>query len=380
MNTNIQKIIGLGLLFGMHSIVVADDTKKLIEALDLLKKDAITVGDIFTEADVDLAWDASYAPLTKNVVRINMLDIENGLLLPYIGTGTLVDVGVSELRGRVIITCQHCSSINIDPNVENIEFTNIETTKTMKAKHSKQLQGAIPGNFLDESKEFLLSVTPECERLQENPVINTVDDHKNALQDNPTDNYSRAIAVTDVYVLDEADFCVMILEKPVKFNGAIVPGISLQKLNVMNLTIDNNGAHIQTALDETPIVIGYGFTGIKGVLSSNIVGTLEDAVKSNKLQERQNLSISLGWNIKKAIRLRGIDFAGQLQGCICKQWGMGSDLQYAYTMAGGAFSGSLIVKQNGNSYDVYGIYSGPLWDQNVKDFITGVAQVASIGL
>jgi hypothetical protein len=322
------------------------------------------VGDIFTEEDVDLAWNELYAPLTKNVVRINMLDIENGLSLPYIGTGTLVDVGIPELIGKVIITCQHCSSIFNDPNVENIKITG-----TVTAKHSKHSGDENPGKFIDASKIILLSVTPECERLPNssvNPVINTIDVLASALIK------GKAIAVTDVYAHDSEDFCVMILEKPVIFNGEIVPGISLEKLNFMNLTIDGNGMHIQTAPDETPIVIGYGYTGIKGTLDPSKIGTLEDAVKSGKLQERQNLSISLGWNIKKAIRLRGIDLAGNLQGCVCKEFNMGNDLQYAFTMASGGFSGSLVVKQNGDSYNVYGMCSGPLWDQNVKDFIGNV--------
>jgi hypothetical protein len=71
---------------------------------------------------------------------------------------------------------------------------------------------------------------------------------------------------------------------------------------------------------------------------------------------------------------------GSLQGCGCKELGMGNALHYAYHMAGGGFSGSLVVKQNrnGDHYDVYGIYSGPLWNQKVKDFITNAgARVAS---
>lgn len=122
MNTSIQKIVGLGLLFGIHSSVVADNAETLTATLDWFKDKQITVGDIFTGADIDLAWDKLCAALTKNVVRINALDIELGteLQLPYIGTGALIDVGPPELKGKVVITCKHCSSILKKPNVRNI--------------------------------------------------------------------------------------------------------------------------------------------------------------------------------------------------------------------------------------------------------------------
>jgi hypothetical protein len=188
-----------------------------------------------------------------------------------------------------------------------------------------------------------------------------VDDHRTTLDE------GQAIAITNVYAPDGEDFCVAILERPVMFGSEIVPGIPLNKLNVIDTQL--NEMHIETALNETPIVIGYGLTGVPEVLGINIIGSLEDTVGNGKLQERQNLLMSLGWNIKKAIRLRGIDLAGTLRGCRCKQWDMGKDPQYAYSMAGGGFSGSLVVRRNGDGYDVYGIYSGPLWKQNVKDFV-----------
>jgi hypothetical protein len=361
MNTNGLRILGLGLLLGIKSSAVAEVARDLTDALNLLKSREITVGDIYTEADIDLAWHGEFKPITQNVVRVNAVDIENGLKLPSIGTGTLIDIGIPDLAGKVVITCAHCASI--DPWASQTIFNN-------------DTNGTFRGKFNINGKITYLSVTPECVCTQ-NPkgsaLINTIENYRADLIT------GKAIAITDVYVFPGKDFCVMILEKPVTFNQQIVPGIPLSNLNVINDILVNEAVHVKTTFDETPIVIGYGYTGVQGLLDGNIFGSLEDCVRNNKLRERQDFLIALGWNIKKAIRLRGIDAAWgtNFSGCNCKTMQAGNEEQYAYTMAGGGFSGSLVIKGKGerpDNYNVYGIFSGPQWTQELKNFIRNAGE------
>ncbi|MDR2812590.1 MAG: hypothetical protein LBB05_02255 [Puniceicoccales bacterium] len=363
MNTNIQKIVRLGLLVGVPFNAIAHSAQELAEALCKLRSADITVGNVYTAVDVYRVWHADFISLARNVVRINVLEVQNELSLPYIGTGTLVDIGIPELAGRVVITCKHCSFSNGDPNGKDI-------LQLLGVKYSENAEFGISGEF-DVGGKTYLSVTPECEHSQEpKPLINTVPDHLETLSN------ERAIAVRSVYNLNAKDFGVMILEKPVKLNGQIVSGFPLGKLNVMNSlnVIDTKiGNHINTPQPST--VIGYGLTGVPGALGS--VGFLEYAVKNNKLKERQALFMELGWNVKKAIQLRGIDGGYALQGCACKQYDSGNDLQYAYPMAGGGFSGSLVViKGAQGGYDVVGIFSGPLWTEELKNCVRSIGDHA----
>jgi hypothetical protein len=168
-----------------------------------------------------------------------------------------------------------------------------------------------------------------------------------------------------------------------------VPGIKLKDLHAIdNMQLSDAflglNAHIKTQ-EESPVVIGYGLTGV--------IGGLE--------KEDLKRQISLGWDTKKAICFKEIDIqrkhpsweqygqkceSDMILGCFCKQ--LHSELSEIFPKnyqrwimlernailfqclvmeAMGACFG--MKNQNKNGYDVYGIFSDPLFMQAIKDFI-----------
>jgi hypothetical protein len=209
---------------------------------------------------------------------------------------------------------------------------------------------------------------------------------------NRTWDHLKANVVQDVYVLTDDSFnkcydiCVMILKNSVRFREEIAPGIKLENLNVINPSVDSDWPHhIETSLNlnEWPIIVGYGYMGI-------------DNIGRNLQVPGQFMRHFLGRNIKKAIRLRVLDLNSlgidmNIIGFRCKELHLEEDKQvklylekarqakmlekfYVEDHAHLGFSGSLTFKKGQTGgYDVYGIYSGPLFMQEIKIFIENAA-------
>ncbi|MDR3317263.1 MAG: hypothetical protein LBS71_00450 [Puniceicoccales bacterium] len=434
MVTQKLKIISLSLLCGITSNAflfgaAADDhieklreiSEALVAIADIpqcddsdcgawLQAREIFVEDIFKPEDVTRAWSSSFQDFTKNVVRINMIKKQDELCFPYIGTGTLIDVGISDLKGRVVLTCQHCSGIEHANRTYGDSSANTVTQNDqLIAMHSKSSEGS----YLEETVH--LSITPQCEQSEDEiALINTLEDHQETISSR------EAIAVTDVYNLVEVvdgkenrrDFCIMILATSVTFGGEVVSGIPLSQPQVMDSDLDTNLIeedlihHTELFSKQPFIVIGYGMTGVcqpdyihfppleTHVQSDQPEDTnfsplvvlvqsdqpedtnfppLEVHVRSGKLAERQAFLKTLGWNTKKAINLQGIhktigDF-DEVSGCNCKfrddagkeitdeaeikdedlklfKISQQNGASDSYCKAGGGFSGGLVITQN----------------------------------
>ncbi|MDR0741099.1 MAG: hypothetical protein LBF34_05315 [Puniceicoccales bacterium] len=255
--------------------------------------------------------------LRKNVVCVDQktCDKDSGQfqVISGTGTGTLIDVGIPELDGRVVITCAHVvlpnegfrmGSNNIKESLLSTNGWNeIISIDSQKLSHFKWIDAGYlssNGRFGFGKYDTTCSVKAECQR----------------------GNFLDNIPITDIYLLtgdDEGTICydiaICILKEPVKYKEAIVPGVELNKLNVF--TESDKISTIYPYHFSTNVlskVIGYGLTGLKGVVFDHLVLGFSD---------EQNQSF-WGLNIKKVITLNGLDLNGQgvfqnMHGCNCAE-------------------------------------------------------------
>jgi hypothetical protein len=287
--------------------------------------------------DIESAWSDKCSKFTENVVRINSVyKTDEGICLPYIGTGTLIDVGNDELRGKVVITCAH--------NV--IDNMNIVSSIYGSSQDQYLILQTGSDDFFPKQDDLLtnkayISVTPEPERRDENlPSVNTEQDAGNARH-----------KVKKAYIYRKngvmSDLAILILDNPI-VNGENqkLPGEIISPDTVCGSRERNEASVLDNA---DFCVIGYGMTGF-GQLPGTM-GGLSEAVRENQLGKRQDLLQLLGWNKKKRVCLhRGL----LSDRCIDRTF-------VDYKHAGGGFSGSLVISQpHGDGPIKYaGIYSGP---------------------
>jgi hypothetical protein len=489
----LTKIRILGLLLGIgYNVAIATDSpdkdtvrremRQIVNAFEVLKskrsseehrkqaKEFLHSKDIIPEAlyaqkDVERAWNGSWASFAQNVVFVNkdVYNQDSGQFQLSSGTGTLIDVGIPELRGRVIVTCAHVVLPNFkdfhrkDDNTEEF-FSNINgsskiiSINSQKLRHFKRVNSGyfFRKKFALGKNNVTLSIEAECQRGK----------------------FLGNIPVTDIYVLtgndagtDCYDIAIGILKESVKYKGKIVPGVRLDKLNVftemerIDAILPRHHIRLEgpsekaLPVNKRPVVIGYGVTGLGKLVPNYLVSSFS---------EKQKQSF-LGLNIKKVITLNGLDLNGQgifqnMLGCNCTNYshpgvklllalmeerdrlrhkyyeqymkGANDCLQeakvalcegnrqfakicciiakqllnraksqkeeeekiinkgreyleqfkakmhcYAYPLSGCGFSGSLVVGESDNeSYNVFGIYSGPLFTDEMKNFIVNATQ------
>ncbi|MDR1590959.1 MAG: hypothetical protein LBR92_03115 [Puniceicoccales bacterium] len=407
------------------------------QAKDFLASHEIEADDIYRPEDVRRAWEPKFTSLTRNVVRTNSLKLENGYHLPMIGTGTLVDVGISGLEGRTVITCAHCCGF--DDTVDSLAaMTRIDNNGDGAGViRTYYLEG---GPFSRMRSNKYVSITSEIEQTSAPlPICNTLDDFKAALTNgsayaiegayffattsskmkiiqadadgNPL--YERDADGNIIYELDVRflDIAIAILRKPITRNGKIVSGFPFAQLNVANTEIlkeitilckHEDGkpdtferqevqGHILGINPANPaLIVGYGLTGcVSLMLDYAINQNLEQAVEQNRLPERQRLLNLLGWNTKKAICLNGVDTTYRnCLGCCCRPndrpgvkayFPAELKLEECYSVykANGGFSGSLILDQKMNtdgSWNVIGIFGGSTWTDQLRNAVYQAAE------
>ncbi|MDR2806766.1 MAG: hypothetical protein LBB11_01245, partial [Puniceicoccales bacterium] len=289
-----------------------------------LRSKGIIVEDLYGQNNIDLAWNDPLIAVTQNVVRINEVkfkfsDDAEATLYPYstgTGTGTLIDVGIPKLRGRVVATCAHCvlsdfskgdeaSSTAVATMGDKILSANSQNSQNLVhfSKVYSQDLARKKANFFDfaQGNWSSLSITTEYKKGQ------------------ITD-----IPITDIYFLTKDqdgkkcyDVCITILERPVKYNDEIVPGINLKQLNVITDTDFINVSqedpfhiYLDNSNNFPPIVIGYGNTGIY------------EERKSFSYLDQETKDFITGFGIKKAIVLRGLDlnftdYRQNMKACRC---------------------------------------------------------------
>ncbi|MDR1333890.1 MAG: hypothetical protein LBJ71_01585 [Holosporaceae bacterium] len=292
---------------------------------------------IYNENDVNLAWNEKWKDFTKNVVRINSVEeTDDGVFLPMIGTGTLIDVGDDKLKGRVVITCAHC--------VVNHQAIHIPSDQ----EGHLILKTGI-GDFFPKCGDLLtnnayISVTPEPKQYNGNlPLINTKGNTRVA---------KYKVKRSYIYRVGGRmfDLAILILDKPVMDeNNQILSG---EKISADGIFGYKKREEV-TQNDNNFYVIGYGITGVSEGQSPSGIGSLLEAVKDGQLKKRQDLLQLLGWNKKKCI---WVDYR-YVPDKMINKYGTFQDLN----RAGIGFSGSLVVKETNAGLKYVGIYSGPMF-------------------
>ncbi|MDR0740108.1 MAG: hypothetical protein LBF34_00125 [Puniceicoccales bacterium] len=299
------------------------------QAKTLLNSKDIIPEACYTQEDIDRAWNGEWAPFAQNVVcvskRMYKKTDERGRQ-PKIstGTGTLIDVGIPGLKGRVVVTCAHV----VLPNSKDWHKKNnsikelclnenggdqIISIGSQKLRHFQQfVDGSVPGvgRFMFNENTIDLGIKAEC---QQREILDR-------------------IQVTDIYVLngnDEETSCydiaICILAEPVQYKGVIVPGVELSKLNIFTETgridamfprhhicLERSPGEV-LPMDKRPVVIGYGQTGLGWLVP-------DDLRSGFSLMQNQSF---FGFWIKKAMILNGLDLYGQggalqsVLGCNC---------------------------------------------------------------
>jgi hypothetical protein len=297
--------------------------------------DGFIAKHLYRENNVKDAWNEKCSGFTGNVVRINCVYKTNeGICLPYIGTGTLIDTGSRALKGRVVITCAHNV---IDVDVVSVMIRSRDhyvMQRTGNDKFFRKQRGILTNNAY-------ISVTPEPEQLENLPLVNT---EQNA-EDAPY-KVKRAYFYRKNGVM--SDLAILILDNPVTDGSKTLSGEIISPDTICG----SKERDATSVLDYTDFyIIGYGMTGFRQLPGA--MGDLSEAVRENQLEKRQDLLQRLGWNKKKRIAMRKELLPDR---CIYRTF---TDVDYA----GGGFSGSLIVSQSmtGGPIKYAGIYSGPVF-------------------
>ncbi|MDR3180022.1 MAG: hypothetical protein LBT70_03945 [Holosporaceae bacterium] len=318
-----------------------EDVKKTLQnALELrkqLQKYTIDPHFIYTEANVAAAWNGEWKDFCQCVVRVNCLEKTGETCVPYIGTGTVVDLGIPELKGKVVVTATHV----VNSDLWNNSFC------TIKNKNKKYFEGT-NGLFDFNGQTTYLSVTPEIKEIKESvlPMVDTVAEH----------NSAQHLKVEQVYVFRNTikkvrDTTILILEKPVcDENSKPLVGVDI----IGNSEEAAEGEVEDGYFHYNCYVLGYGLTGVlwSGI---NNIGSPEDAVKEGLMKERQTLYRRLGFNMKKLTHVpRGAFLAPRVSG---------------------GFSGSLVVvKDDKNKIKFIGHpgYYSSLFTRATKKFFKNV--------
>jgi hypothetical protein len=239
-------------------------------ARKFLGKKGIFVEDLYRQEDIDRAWEDDLKEVTQSVVRVNQECFENYSTMDIgTGTGTLIDVGLPELQGRVVLTCAHVAVPN-----RTLEYRYLSISEILKICNTIVPMGTtLQLIHLQASVENVITHKKECFEFNDNKFVRLT----------ITPECQRGIAmnevlISDIYLLttndaemNSYDICVAILEEPVRFNGEIIPGVPLARLNVMYdiRVADESPYHLSwqgssrngSINDVSPIVIGYGNTG-----------------------------------------------------------------------------------------------------------------------
>jgi hypothetical protein len=149
-------------------------------------------------------------------------------------TGTLIDVGIMELKGRVVETCSHCALVSHE---ESSQLKWCDVPNFLKLKHLKNKTIVISDQFTCDNQIIYVSISPGCKHLSNKigmDPIEMLDSHKNA-------NGAMYMSVLSDRTEDDGTenkyykVCVMILNDPlVILREIIVSLVKLADLNAIN--------------------------------------------------------------------------------------------------------------------------------------------------
>jgi hypothetical protein len=267
---------------------------------------------------------APYAELAKNVVRVSCLttDLSGNVSNVEIGTGTLVDLGVPGLEGRVVLTCTHCLGSVGEAKRSNTKGCFIITR-----------------DFGNKGKKEEVTYLSVSVANADDTIINIVNKHTAA-----------QYYIERYYNFGEV--AVAILNKPInEIVGLAVP-FYYSCCNTWRAT-ERRGRRIPNGMHD--FVIGYGLCGIDGSIKPLAIRderfdkilTFIDQPNNNQQDVKTilylvQLADKLGWNKKKVMNVLSRGNAARI---------------------GGGFSGSLVMELPENENDItklkwIGLYSG----------------------
>jgi hypothetical protein len=153
-------------------------------------------------------------------------------------TGTLIDVGILELKRRFVATCSHCALVSHE-ELSQWKWCNV--SNFLKLKHLKNETIVISDQFAYDNQIIYVSISPRCEPLSNKmsmDPIEMLDIHKNAngamhmsgLSDRTEDDGTEN-KYYEIYVMILNDLLVRLRE-------VIVYVVKLADLNVINSNIN----------------------------------------------------------------------------------------------------------------------------------------------
>lgn len=278
-----------------------DSAKLAKEAIATLEGLGVHYEWLYTTKNIDLAHSPAFENFTKNVVRVSAFPLREkadpkNAVGHACGTGTLIDVGIDSLKGRVVVTAGHCVLLYGSACARKKFFSNQNQNFVWSGAFLKQelkdLCRGLPINnegiskITDDEKFFeKFSVTPQNVRpdfyVQPEQIVEAVKNGRETLVD-------------AIYCPSCEDWCVLILAQPVKEeNGEIISGFPLKGLLPSSLSSEKD-----------VYVIGFGTTALPDWNSTfsmiSAIGKKRDLQREVKSLKDLELS---GFNTKKAVCL-----------------------------------------------------------------------------
>jgi hypothetical protein len=297
----------------------------------LLASDA--VNDV--DASVARVNNMLYAELAKNVVRVScfITDQQGKIDDVSIGTGTLIDLGIPGLEGKVVLTCQHCFGRGTGGHQSGIikQGNNVGFFR-------KTHEGRISNIYL--------SVQAAGDSAN---LITSVNDHK----------ITRSHVIR-FYRLGETG--VAILDNPITdSNNRTITGLAVADIKDCHEGWNALARNEKTPRSSRDFIIGYGWYGLEGSIEPyairtnrlpEVIGLIDKENGKGKTLAHivKQLIKKLGWNRKKVVYVTTND---------------SSSYTNNMNRVGIGFSGSLVMELPSNNMNCdmlnlkwVGMYSG----------------------
>jgi hypothetical protein len=339
---------------------------------DFLDSDSINN----VESNVKATSYPPYAELAKNVVRVSCLTVDKEseqVVDVEIGTGTLIDLGIPSLEGRVVLTAQHCFGW----------YTGGEYGEIKIAHHN---DGTFPKKMSNLNCKVYLSV----QTGDNSDIINTVNKH------NMTD-----YKIIRFYRIGET--AVAILNKPIVNgeNNKAIKGLVVPHAN----NCEAEWSSTMRYGDKTPnncidFAIGYGWSGMDAGPWPSIIryDSFKNVLKLVGNQDVQQndccfigatmeFAYLTGWNRKKVVDISTRPVTENTTApnttVTVSDVSIPKAIQDVFIRnnkrAGGGFSGSIVMELPINANDTHMLrWLGMVSGESAKNIVSVLSYVAVI--
>ncbi|MDR2806761.1 MAG: hypothetical protein LBB11_01220 [Puniceicoccales bacterium] len=413
---------------------VKASSEKKEEAKSFLRSKGIIVEDRYKQSDIDRAWSRSLRAVTRNVVRTNRMEYKfnddaEATLHSHgtgTGTGTLIDVGIPELRGRVVATCAHCvlPHFSRDDGASSTAAAIDNKISSIKYNGTHYFYFG-PGNWSS------LSITAECKKGQtaDIPITNiyflTYDQDGKKYYDicivileRPVKDNNEIVSgidlkqlnvITDSINMGQEDPFHICWKNSNNFHPLVIgygdTGIYKEQKSFSYLDQETGDFITGFGIKKAIVLRGIdlNFTDYRQNMKACRCAQYlkaEAEVENIKLQYTLKRYMERGFSIER--RLENVETKTQSEFVKKELESMLKDTSkaveeaknslnrgrtmapfFAGSQAGSGFSGSLVFRvkkdvednedNENKNYDVVGIFSGPLFTEEIKSFIKNVA-------